>query len=74
MSKQIRRDHWCRCPLCDEWYDPFDFERAKCHDHPEPQGGESRDAWIASRMPYEQWIVKTIEGRLWKAKGEGGAR
>lgn len=53
-----------RCALCDEWYDP-NSERAKVHEHPEPQSGPSRSAWFASGLPYERWITETQDGKDW---------
>lgn len=61
-------DGWSRCATCDEWYDPNDAERVKVHEHPEPQSGPPRDQWLASLLPYEQWIVQTNEGRAWAAR------
>lgn len=55
---------WNRCPMCDEWYDP-NGDRAKMHEHPEPQSGPPRDAWLASRMSYDAWVDQTIDGRNW---------
>lgn len=52
------------CALCDGWYDPS-TEEARVHDHPEPQSGPPRDAWLASALPYERWILETREGREW---------
>lgn len=61
-----RRNHhpegWVLCCMCDEVYDP-NGPRAGMHGHPEPQSGAPRDAWLASRMPYEQWAKETPEGR-----------
>lgn len=53
------------CGLCDETYYLDDPERVKVHEHPEPQSGPPRDAWLASRLPYERWILETKEGRDW---------
>lgn len=55
---------YTRCAMCDEWYDP-NSERARVHDHPEPQSGPPRDAWLRSGLRYDEWIDKTIEGRAW---------
>ena len=55
---------WCRCAMCDEWYNPKG-ERAKIHDHPEPQSGVYRDAWLDSDMSYLVWIEKTRVGKDW---------
>ena len=55
---------WTRCAMCDEWYDP-NRDRATMHLHPEPQGGPARAIWLASRLPYERWIVETGEGMAW---------
>lgn len=60
--------NYTRCAMCDEWYYEFDPASVKAHQHPEPQSGPPRDAWIASRMPYELWIIETPEGREWNAK------
>ncbi len=61
-------DRW-RCPICDEWYDP-EGERAMIHQHEEPQGGPARDAWLASRLSYVDWISTTIEGKRWVVRKE----
>lgn len=53
------------CGLCDETYYLDDAERIKVHEHPEPQSGPPRDRWLASRLPYERWIVETRDGRAW---------
>lgn len=55
---------WHRCAMCDEWYDPRG-ERARIHEHPEPQSGPFRDAHMKSRLSYERWIEETPEGREW---------
>lgn len=60
---------WYRCAICDEWYDP-NGERAKIHDHPEPQSGFFRDAWLASKLPYETWRETTEIGKAWKDNHE----
>lgn len=57
-----------RCSMCDEWYNPLDAERVKVHQHPEPQGGAFRDAWLLSGLPYERWIVETGPGKNWVAR------
>lgn len=62
--KNIYPKGWFRCPMCDEWYDPGS-ERARVHEHPEPQSGPSRDAWLSSSLPYEEWTDKTEEGKKW---------
>ena len=53
-----------RCPICDEWY-VVGGDRERMHDHPEPQGGEFRDAWLASKLPYDRWIAETNAGLQW---------
>lgn len=53
------------CFLCDEWYDELG-PRAAMHEHPEPQSGSYRDAWLASGLAYENWIRDTDEGRAWR--------
>jgi len=53
-----------RCPMCDEWYDPYG-DRSKAHDHPEPQSGEHREDLIKSRLSYEKWLL-TPKGIEWK--------
>lgn len=50
------------CMMCDTWYGPDD---ANQHDHPEPQSGPARDAWLLSGLPYDQWVAETIEGANW---------
>lgn len=60
MSRKIR------CSICDDWYDP-ESERAKTHEHPEPQSGEFKTMWLASKLPYERWISETKDGRQWVA-------
>lgn len=59
-----KRPLLARCPVCDELYDP-NGDQAKIHQHPEPQSGEFRDHWLASKLPYEQWLVETNAGRQW---------
>lgn len=49
------------CGLCDQLYDD---STANEHEHPEPQSGPFRAMWIASRLPYDEW-VKTICGIEW---------
>ncbi len=56
-----------RCPMCDEWYDP-NGDRAAMHKHPEPQSGPERRQWLDSKMPYEDWIEKTAEGKAWNER------
>ena len=56
---------WIMCGLCDTAYDPADTKEAAIHDHPEPQSGEPRDAWIKSGMKYSEWIESTAEGKEW---------
>ena len=72
-----RKEQRARCPTCDEWYDPRS-ERAKVHEHPEPQSGPPLDAWQSSRLPYERWVQETPEGRAWlewrKHRANTGAR
>lgn len=53
-----------RCAMCDEWYNPNSPD-AKVHDHPEPQSGLYRDAWLDSEMRYEEWTKKTRVGQEW---------
>lgn len=53
------------CSICDERYSYQDAHAVKRHAHPEPQNGPARDAWIASRLPYDQWCKNTVEGRGW---------
>lgn len=67
MPKKFKRPERSLCGLCDASYDPNNPEEAKIHDHPEPQSGPPRDQWLASRLPYERWIVETKEGRAWQA-------
>ncbi len=55
---------YCRCAMCDKWYDP-NGDQAKVHDHPEPQSGIYRDAWLDSSLSYEEWIRKTRAGKEW---------
>lgn len=52
--------HWCG--LCDSSYLPSE---SWVHEHPEPQSGPLRDAWLASKLPYMEWLFKTSEGRAW---------
>ena len=65
MSKWWPPKSWRRCAMCDEWYDP-NGDRAKMHEHPEPQSGQPRRDMAASGLPYERWIEETPEGRAWK--------
>ena len=50
--------------MCDEWYNPNSPD-AKVHNHPEPQSGIYRDAWLDSRMSYDQWSKETRVGQKW---------
>lgn len=56
MKKQL-------CPLCDSIYDPEGPEAAQ-HEHVEPQSGPYRTIWLASGLPYGEW-VKTTVGQAW---------
>jgi hypothetical protein len=56
-----------QCGLCDEVYNVTDAEAVKRHEHPDPQSGPLRAAWLASGLPYERWIQETPEGRQWAA-------
>lgn len=56
-----------RCALCDEWYDPLGG-RAAIHDHPEPQSGLARRAWLRSGLDYTRWVAETAQGRQWAAR------
>jgi len=53
------------CLLCDEWYDVENESSVKIHEHPEPQKGPYREKWIASKLPYSDWIWRTESGRAW---------
>jgi hypothetical protein len=66
-SNSRSNDLWTRCPTCDEWYDEFG-PRAEMHKHPEPQSGPPRDAWLASLLPYERWVLETPEGMKWATR------
>jgi len=59
-----------RCAICDEWYDPRRFDQAKVHEHPEPQSGQPRIAWLNSGLSYERWITETLDGKNWVRVGE----
>jgi len=64
----MTRNYMRRCATCDAWYDTTDHDEVREHQHPEPQSGPPRDAWRASRLPYEIWIKETPEGRAWKQR------
>lgn len=51
------------CGICDETYQEG-TERAKVHEHPEPQSGRYREAWLRSGLPYQEW-AQTFTGREW---------
>ena len=55
---------WIMCGLCDTSYDPNGPD-AKNHEHPEPQSGEPRAAWLRSGLKYSDWIKRTNEGMAW---------
>ncbi|HEC60894.1 MAG TPA: hypothetical protein ENI27_01415 [bacterium] len=55
------------CPLCDETYEEYG-PRHEVHEHPEPQSGPPRTAWLLSGMSYEDWKRKTPAGRSWEQK------
>lgn len=44
-----------RCALCDEWYNDKDRTEVLFHEHPEPQSGPEREAWLKSGMTYLEW-------------------
>ncbi len=67
LLKKIPDGRWIMCGLCDTAYDP-NGEDAKNHEHPEPQSGEPRDAWIKSGMKYNEWITETHEGLKWASR------
>lgn len=56
------------CAICDEFYNP-DSDRAKVHEHPEPQSGDYRTSLIAytwlTGFSYMSWVVKTQAGADW---------
>ena len=54
---------WNRCAMCDEWYDPKG-DRARIHDHPEPQSGYLRDDLLTFSGTYDEWL-KTTNGQIW---------
>ena len=64
-----KTDYMRLCPICDAWYDSTEPDETKEHQHPEPQSGPARAAWLASREPYEVWVKDTPEGRAWR-KGQ----
>ena len=57
-------DNWHRCAMCDEWFDPAG-DRAAMHEHPEPQSGPPRDAWLSSGLDYFTWAHTTRTGAAW---------
>jgi hypothetical protein len=73
LPKKTTDSRWIMCGLCDTAYDPADTKEAAIHDHPEPQSGEPRDAWIKSKMKYSEWIIETDEGKSWanRVRGKG---
>lgn len=66
MSQKIRV-----CSMCDERFDENDLKQKKEHEHPEPQSGPAREAWLKSGLPYAEWIEQTWEGGCWDQAGEG---
>ena len=64
----MTRDYMRLCATCDGWYDTRDPDEVKQHMHPEPQSGQPRTDWLASRLPYEIWIKEEPEGRAWNRK------
>lgn len=62
-------NNYHRCATCDEWYDYGNSAAREIHQHPEPQSGPPRDAWMQSGLPYERWLLETAEGLNWKQKG-----
>jgi len=61
-----QRQFWNRrCALCDAHYLDTDPEAVREHEHPEPQSGLPRKQLMESGLPYERWIVETLEGRIW---------
>jgi hypothetical protein len=73
MRRRKIASHMRLCCTCDGWYDAHEPDEVKQHMHPEPQSGPPRAAWMASRLPYEAWVVETVEGRAWR-KASGGER
>ena len=53
------------CAMCDTWYDERDWIQNRIHQHPEPQSGPIRMAWLNSKLDYETWIRTTDEGKKW---------
>ncbi len=70
MKKKLYKGNLIRCPLCDEWYEEYG-PRWSDHEHPEPQSGPPRIAWLESKMPYEKWIKLTAEGKAWALERMG---
>lgn len=70
--KNVYPKGWFRCPICGEWYDPGG-ERARVHEHPEPQSGPTREAWLQSGLLYENWTEITEEGRKWITHNQSDA-
>ena len=54
------------CATCDQSYDPDNPEEALLHEHPEPQSGEFRAAWLRSGLHYQAWLDGTYAGKLWE--------
>lgn len=52
------------CMFCHAYFDPTNTEEAQVHEHPEPQSGQYRAAWLASGLPYLDW-TQTYTGRDW---------
>ena len=67
MAPRNKKTRMHRCAMCDEYYDDTNIESVRRHEHPEPQSGYPRDHLMKSRLPYEQWIIETAEGREWQA-------
>ena len=70
LLENHKKSKWAMCGLCDVAYDIYS-EDAKNHEHPEPQSGPPRDAWIKSGMKYKKWIESTPEGKEWAIRYPG---
>jgi len=43
------------CGLCDGVYDTAHADDVHAHQHPEPQSGPERTAWLASGLPWSEY-------------------
>lgn len=64
-ARHQHRGRLSRCAMCDEWYYENDAEARRRHDHWHPQSGPLRDRWLASRLPWDEFILVDDEAAEW---------